>query len=400
MTVSFRVQRVLTRIYLRYISCVIYLLAGISLLFLNKPAKPLKKLLILKPDAAGDYILVRNFLRILRNSEKYRDYHITFCGNAVYRELVEQFDGDCFDDHLWLRKNRIYLDIFYYMRIARSIAGQFSVVIHPVFSREFLFDYFAKIAGVEERIGFMGDAVNINPVYSRFASSWYTRLINIDHSVIFEVDRNRIFFETILEKPAPVVKPFFELGSLEKVKLMDVDGKLAVIFPGAQLSFRKWPASKFAVISDFVHREYGVKVVIAGGPDDTGIAAEIAGLSEFPLINLAGKTRFPQLIRLISQSSLLVTNDTVAVHIGAALNIPMVVVSQMNHYGRFVPYPVAAGCNMACVVPGNYEKMDPVELHAKFINGSTVEIASITTAQVSDAIIAVMTSAADKSFKG
>jgi len=400
MTVRFQVQRLLTRIYLRYVSFFIYLLAVMSLLFRAKPVQPRKKLLILKPDAVGDYILIRNFLRILRNSEKYRDFHITFCGNSMCREMTEQFDGDCFDEYIWIRKNRIYLDIFYYIRIAKRISGQYTEVIHPVFSREFLFDYFAKIAGTGQRIGFSGDTVNINPLYARVARAWYSRLIAVDPSVIFEVDRNRIFFETILEVPLRVVKPFFDPGSLSAIQVTETGGSYAVIFPGAQLSFRRWPAGNFAVICDFIRSRYGLEVVIAGGPGDTDLAAEIAGCVAAPVSDYTAKTTFPQLIRLISQAALLVTNDTVAVHIAAALDIPMVVVSQMNHYGRFVPYPSASGCNMECVIPARYATMDPGDLNTMFIDGSTVEIASITTGQVIEAIVAVMTAGAAKSFNG
>ena len=390
MTLSYKIQRLLIRVYLRYISAIICMVAGISLLFLKKPGKPEKKLLIIKPDSTGDYILVRNFLRVLRNSDKYRDYHITLCGNQVCRGLAEQFDSDCFDEYIWIKKNRIYLDIFYYVGIARRISGQFQVVIHPVFSREFIFDYFAKISGVKERIGFAGDTVNMNPLYSRMAGKWYTRLIGVDQGIADEIGKNRVFFESILGRQVPVYKPSFESSHVEHVAIPAIPGNYAVIFPGAQLSFRRWPAARFAAVSDLIKRQYGFDVVIAGGPGDAALASEIAGTTALPVTDLTGKTSFPQLIRLISQAGLLVSNDTVAVHIGAALDIPTVVVSQMNHYGRFVPYPVTSTCRMECVIPARYAAMDPAELHDMFIYGSMVDIAGVTEEQVFMAIAKVI----------
>ena len=390
MTLRYKIQRLLIRVYLRYITAILCLAAGISLFFLKKPGIPGKRLLIIKPDSTGDYILVRNFLRLLRNSAKYRDYHITLCGNQGCRELAEQFDSDCFDEYIWIKKNRIYLDFFYYVGIAGRISGQYSVVIHPVFSREFIFDYFAKISGVEERIGFAGDTFNMNPLYSQMAGKWYTRLVAVDRLVADEIGKNRVFFESVLDMTIPVYKPSFDRGLIEQIDIPAVPGKYAVLFPGAQLSFRRWPAGRFATVSDFIKRQYGIEVVITGGPGDAYLAAEIAGSATLPVTDLTGKTSFPQLARLISLASLLVSNDTVAVHIGAALDIPTVVVSQMNHYGRFVPYPAASGCNMECVIPARYAAMDPGELHDMFIYGSMVDIGGVTEEQVFRAIAKVI----------
>ena len=75
-----------------------------------------------------------------------------------------------------------------------------------------------------------------------------------------------------------------------------------------------------------------------------------------------------------------------AVHIGAAMGIPVVVISQMNHYGRFVPYPNVKGINMQCVIPKEYQKEEARVLTERFKNGSEADINLITVDQVIAAI--------------
>ncbi len=109
-------------------------------------------------------------------------------------------------------------------------------------------------------------------------------------------------------------------------------------------------------------------------------------LSHHKLVDLTGKTPLKHLPAVISKARLLVTNDTMAVHIGAALGVPVVVISQMNHYGRFVPYPKEKGIVMECVIPLDFQKEDKRLLTERFQNGSEVDINLITVDQVIDAV--------------
>lgn len=386
MPIKLKIQKILIRIYLRYTSFLIYLLARLVLNFRRIPPRPENRILIIKPDAAGDYILVRNFLRMIRNSIKYGNYHITLFTNSKSRGVAASYDNDFIDDFIWINKNRIYLDFFYYLRCARRIDRQYSITIHPVFSREFIFDYMVKISGCEHRIGFDGDTVNINSRYLKLANKWYTHLVRVDGSVKFEFEKNRFFFQELLGETINIRRPFIEDHYINAASQVEVPAPFVVLFPGAQLSFRRWPAKYFAALNDYIQVTHGCNVAIAGGPDDVETAEKITSMCKMAPVNLAGKTSFPQLAWLIARARLLVSNDTVAVHIGAAVSTPVVVVSQLNHYGRFIPYPDETGCRMKCVIPGQFESTDPDELHLKFLNGSDVDISLVTVEQVKNAV--------------
>ena len=68
-----------------------------------------RRILLVKLDAIGDYLLFRETLRFLRNSPAYREAHITFLGNPVWRDLALAYDADCADEWLWLAQAQALL---------------------------------------------------------------------------------------------------------------------------------------------------------------------------------------------------------------------------------------------------------------------------------------------------
>ncbi len=52
---------------------------------------PSNSLLIVRLDAIGDYILFRNFLKVIRNSEKFNNYTITLCGNTLWKDIFYEY---------------------------------------------------------------------------------------------------------------------------------------------------------------------------------------------------------------------------------------------------------------------------------------------------------------------
>ena len=381
-----KLARWMARIYLRYISVLFCAIAAIFLMVKRTEKKSEKKLLVLKPDAIGDYILFRNFLSLIRKSEKYRDYQIVFCGNSACRDFAIHYDSDSIDQFLWIDKNRIYRDLLYYIRFARTLYQQYAVTIHASRSREFIFDYFAKISGVRERIAPNGDKVNILSSYKRITDGWYSRIIPSGDAFTFEFDANRRFFEQLLEQPISFRKPFLTNEKYEDAGFPGLPQNFIAIFPGAQLPFRRWGTANFAAVCNFIRKKYNLEIVILGGKTDQKLANEIMQLSHDHVIDLTGRTRLIQLPGIIAKARILITNDTMAVHLGAAFDVPTIVVSQMNHYGRFVPYPREIKDKMDCVIPLAFEQFDNLTLIERFKLGSEVDINLVSVDQVTNAI--------------
>lgn len=96
--------------------------------------------------------------------------------------------------------------------------------------------------------------------------------------------------------------------------------------PGAAYgSAKRWGEDRFAEAGDALASELGIDVAIIGSEKERSIAERIQGLMRSRVAVLNGKTSLETLIGVISEASLVLTNDS-AMHIAAALGVPTVAV--------------------------------------------------------------------------
>ncbi len=99
------------------------------------------------------------------------------------------------------------------------------------------------------------------------------------------------------------------------------------INPGAAYgSAKRWYPERFAGVCSSLVKKYKAEVIIFGSQQEASIAGEIEHHSTVPVVNMAGKTTIRELMALIKQCSLFITNDSGPMHIAAALNIPVVAI--------------------------------------------------------------------------
>jgi heptosyltransferase-2 len=89
---------------------------------------------------------------------------------------------------------------------------------------------------------------------------------------------------------------------------------------------KRWLSDRYAALADRFISDLGAEVLIFGSRKEQAIAEEIEShMSQQPRM-LAGRTDLATLIALISSCSLLVTNDSGPMHLGAALDVPQVAI--------------------------------------------------------------------------
>jgi heptosyltransferase-2 len=105
------------------------------------------------------------------------------------------------------------------------------------------------------------------------------------------------------------------------------DRRFLVLNPGAAYgSAKRWGEDRFAEAGDALASELGIDVAIIGSEKERSIAERIHGLMRSRVAVLNGKTSLETLIGVISESSLVLTNDSGPMHIAAALGVPTVAV--------------------------------------------------------------------------
>jgi heptosyltransferase II len=103
------------------------------------------------------------------------------------------------------------------------------------------------------------------------------------------------------------------------------DGNWAAINPGAAFgSAKRWYPERFAQVADVLADKYGFKILLLGGKGEAEIGAQIESKTVSSPLNLIGKTSVREMMALISEMKLFVTNDSGPMHVAAAFDRPVV----------------------------------------------------------------------------
>ncbi len=123
------------------------------------------------------------------------------------------------------------------------------------------------------------------------------------------------------------------------------DDTWVAINPGATYgSAKRWFPERFAVVADSIAEEFSLRILIVGGPNEGSIAEEVTANMRKQPLNLAGKTSVRQLMALLSQCRLLVTNDSGPMHVAAAFGVPIVAI--FGSTDHTTTSPLAPSCRI------------------------------------------------------
>lgn len=104
-------------------------------------------------------------------------------------------------------------------------------------------------------------------------------------------------------------------------------GTFVAVNPGAAYgSAKRWIPERFAAVADRLAEEFGLRVVLTGGPGEAEIARDIAAAMKNAPLNLIGRTSVRQMMAVLSLCRLMVTNDSGPMHVAAAFGVPIVAV--------------------------------------------------------------------------
>ena len=115
-------------------------------------------------------------------------------------------------------------------------------------------------------------------------------------------------------------------GRLAEAGLTPDEGFVVVVAGAAFGSSKAWPPAHFAAACDRLHGRHGWRAVLAPGPGEEALAAEVAALASHDAIVLADPVLdLSELAALLERAQLVVSNDTGPRSIAVALGLPVVV---------------------------------------------------------------------------
>jgi len=329
------------RILQQAIRSVIYRLLPLLDGFVLRPLPPSvqgARVLIVRLDGIGDFVVWLDAARALVRHYHLQGYSVILLGNKLWTSWARSIR---LFDEVW----EIDLDQFcnglpYRWNWLRQIkrAG-FKITLQPTYSRIYLTgDSLVRASGSVERIGLSGGEVKVKFWLPSWSNGWYTHLIPASPHPKMELKRNAEFMRSLglaeFQARLPVIlqAPSVQIDGLPQQPY-------AVLVPTAGWVGREWPIDNFINIGCRLV-EAGLKIVVVGASaDGERIGALIEGLPGEP-VDLVGKTALDELAEVLRSATVVVTNETGAMHVGAAVGAAVICIMGGGHFGRFAPYEI------------------------------------------------------------
>ncbi len=275
------------------------------------------KILILKPSSLGDVVQALPVLRLLKQHYPLSEIYWWI---EVHSASLLEGDPDLagifrFERERWATPwhwNEIWSSV---QELRRH---RFDLVIDlQALARSATVGWLAKgafLAGLQDwrelAPGFHDLSVP-RPTQQTHAVDWYLAVLRALRIPVH--DR----FEWMPKRPAVAE---------EVESLWNLDGNPTVaLLPGARWENKRWPVSHFHALVTLLQSQHrGLHFVILGGKSDSGLARQISGAAPEACLDLTGRTTLPQMVEVLRQCKVVVTNDTGPMHVAAALRKPVV----------------------------------------------------------------------------
>jgi heptosyltransferase II len=150
--------------------------------------------------------------------------------------------------------------------------------------------------------------------------------------------------ETFISLRVPEEKRRITDEFLRKAGVRQSAMRIAIGAGASYGSAKCWPPSRFAAVANRWQSQANADVILFGTAAEASVSTAIAAEMRRPPIDLTGKTAIADLPALLSQCHLFIGNDSGAMHVAAAVGLPIVAV-----FGPTDPFgtaPVTPRCSI------------------------------------------------------
>ncbi len=296
-----------------------------------------KNILIIKPSALGDIVQALPALGALRKSFPsaeiswlVRPQFAPLLDNHPYLTSLIHFDRE-FLGKAWFHPGALTALFSLFRRLRRSN-------LDAVFDFQGLFRtaFLARVSGCKKRFG-MADA-------EEFSRIFYTHRIQrppdsphlVDYyiNLVRAAGAARSDVEFTLPRDAGAENSVKHLLAANDIHSQ----RYAVLVPGSAHPDKCWPIDRFAGLASRLSSQHNLMVIAVGSPPEAPLVQTLLQSADVPITNLAGRTSLAELIALLRDAALVVSNDTGPGHVAAALGRPIVMIFGRSNPARVAPY--------------------------------------------------------------
>lgn len=113
-------------------------------------------------------------------------------------------------------------------------------------------------------------------------------------------------------------------------------GRWIALHPGSKDLFKRWPAEHFIAVGQALKEKLGCQILVTGSASEKGLMERVA--SQIPGAKVCPNLPLRSFAGLLSQISLLISNDTGPVHLACALNVPVLGIYSSTNPALCGPY--------------------------------------------------------------
>lgn len=309
------------------------------------PASSPTRILVIKLSALGDTLLLVPALRELRR--RYPGARIGMVGTAVNRGIAGELP-QFIDQFFTLEPGRAVRDPGYLRAFLRELKTERWEVGIDFDQWTRSTPVLLRLAGVPVRIGFRTPA--------RFRHLLYTHTQPRDPRRHEAENFLGLLRPLGIEPPAPVLELHARPELLPRVRAMitaagwNGEDPLLLVHPGCgHAHARAWPAERYRELCAGLAAEGSTFFVFTGAGDEAAVAdGLVASLPAGRAVALT-RTTIPELVACVSLADLVLSGNTGAMHIAAALGRPQVFLEGPNDPAKWGPLnPRAVGVFSTC----------------------------------------------------
>lgn len=303
----------------------------------EKPNTERKKILIIKTDNIGDFILWTDVAKEYKKIFPPEAYEITLLGNSMWTSLAAK--TYYFDHIIPLNRKKFILHPFYRIQKMKEVISlKWHKVIYHSFSHEFSTGLsILKLIKSEQVIAAPSDNVIDTAYWRTLVQKKLNFIPAIADTEIHELKRNAAFIKSLGH--TQFVDSIPDLRFLSAQVAIKLPETYYVIFPGASSPARQWGESNFIELCNYIYEMTGWTGILCGGRSEIHLAEAILKNSKAKLISLAGKTSLEEFLTILEKSLFVVTNETSCTHMAASVNATTLCLLGGGHFGRFLPFP-------------------------------------------------------------
>lgn len=285
-----------------------------------------KKIALCKYKGMGSIVQATPLIQALKM--RFPDVEMIFISTEANRKLLEKLPVD----------NLVLINDKSFLKLISTLPGFLLKLIKHRIDHYLDLEIYAHFSSIISAFSFSKNRIGFYQRDSQYRMGIYTHMVFFNNTI--PVSESYLQLARLLgfDGASPEL---YNLAENVTCEIKDLKPEYIIVNPNASdlRAERKWPIAHFIDLCKLLiqnHPEY--QLVLIGSPSETALPNQIMNELnvENKILNLAGSTSFDELIYLLKNAKLVITNDTGPMHLSNSSNTPTIGIfgpCSPNQYG-------------------------------------------------------------------